>query len=46
MEHRITFRMSPQELARLDSFAADHDMTRSEVVRRAITARIREVRTQ
>lgn len=46
MEHRITFRLSPEELSDLDRFAADRDMTRSEVVRRAITARIREVRAQ
>lgn len=40
MSGTITIRMTPLELALLDRFAADHEMTRSEVIRNAVTARL------
>lgn len=43
MGDRITIRMTAQELSRLDDFAREHELTRSEVIRRAIAARIQGV---
>lgn len=40
MDRRITVRLTPLEVALLDRFAADHGMTRSEVIRNAVTARL------
>ena len=38
MDRKVTIRLTPLELALLDRFAADHEMTRSEVIRNAVTA--------
>lgn len=40
MSGKITVRLTPLELAFLDRFAAEHEMTRSEVIRNAVTARL------
>ena len=40
MDRRITVRLTPLEVALLDRFAAEHEMTRSEVIRNAVTARL------
>lgn len=40
MSGKITVRLTPLELELLDRFAADHEMTRSEVIRNAVTARL------
>lgn len=40
MDRKITVRLTPLELALLDRFAADHEMTRSEVIRNAVIARL------